>query len=124
MRTVNLQDYMILEMLSQEIKELLQQKPKECEKKVMMALMKYPDAPQPQNLLGIIAEKKDDRLLAMKHYRAAWALAPNYRPSRENIDRLVEMEYSQQCYFNDQDVEDMEKRKKQKESHIIRRKMR
>lgn len=124
MKAVDLKDYMTLEMLSQEIKDLLQQKPKECEKKVIMALMHYPDAPQPQNLLGIIAEKKDDRILAMKHYRAAWALAPNYRPSRENIDRLVEMEYSRQCYFHDQDVEDMEKRKKQKDSRIIRRKMR
>lgn len=118
-----LQDYLALEKSSQEIKELLQNSPQECETKIIQLLMQYPDAPQPQNLLGVIAEIKNDKLLAMKHYRAAWALAPNYRPARANIDRLVDMEYHRGCYFHDQDVENMEKKKKQRDFRIIRRKL-
>lgn len=74
-----LQDYIVLEQSSQEIKELLRNSSLQCERKVTQLLTQYPDAPQPQNLLGIIAEVKGDKVLAMKHYRAAWALAPDYR---------------------------------------------
>ncbi|WP_050637210.1 hypothetical protein [Candidatus Stoquefichus sp. SB1] len=118
-----LQDYIVLEQSSQEIKELLRNSSLQCERKVTQLLTQYPDAPQPQNLLGIIAEVKGDKVLAMKHYRAAWALAPDYRPAHANIERLVDMEYHREYYFHDQDIENMENRKKQRDFHIIRRRL-
>ncbi|WP_028044343.1 hypothetical protein [Candidatus Stoquefichus massiliensis] len=119
----NLQEYLFLEQESQEMKRLLQDSPQQCEMKIIQLLMQYPDAPQPQNLLGIIAETKNNKILAMKHYRAAWALAPDYRPARANIDRLVDMEYHRKYYFHDQDVEDMIDKKKQRDYCVIRRKL-
>lgn len=50
------------------------------------AMKKYPHAPQPHNLLGIVLEKKDDHLTAMKHFRAALALDPTYIPTSHNLN--------------------------------------
>ena len=58
----------------------------ECEKLLCDAMGKYPHRPEPNNLLGILLEKQGDHVLAMKHFRAAWALDPAYRPARQNLD--------------------------------------
>ena len=50
------------------------------------AMGKYPDAPQPHNLYGVLLEKKGDHCSAMKHFRAADALDPSYRPARQNLE--------------------------------------
>lgn len=46
---------------------------------------KYPDDPWAHNLLGCWNEIRGDAILAMKHYRAAYALSPAYDASRMNI---------------------------------------
>nr|WP_314466364.1 hypothetical protein [uncultured Clostridium sp.] len=48
----------------------------------------YPHAPEPHNLFGLILEKEGDHLLAMKHFRAAWALDPTYLPARYNLENF------------------------------------
>ena len=48
----------------------------------------YPHAPEPHNLFGLILEKEGDHLLAMKHFRAAWALDPAYLPARYNLENF------------------------------------
>lgn len=53
---------------------------------VKEAIGKYPHAPEPHNLLGLLLEVQDDHLTAMKHFRAAWALDPTYLPVRQNMD--------------------------------------
>ena len=60
-----------------------------CEKLIRDAMGNYPHAPEPNNLLGILLEKQGDHLLAMKHFRAAWALDPAYRPARQNLDNYA-----------------------------------
>ncbi|MEL7565890.1 MAG: hypothetical protein AAGU27_13505 [Dehalobacterium sp.] len=50
------------------------------------AIGKYPDAPEPHNLLGLLLESQDDHLTAIKHFRAAWALDPTYLPAQQNMD--------------------------------------
>lgn len=62
---------------------------KECETMILDAMGKYPHAPEPHNLLGILLEAQGDHLLAMKHFRAAWALDPSYRPVRQNLDNYA-----------------------------------
>lgn len=47
------------------------------------------DAPQPHNLLGILYELVGDENAARKHYRAAYALDPTYKPACRNLERLV-----------------------------------
>lgn len=45
-----------------------------------------PHAPEPHNLLGMLLESEGDHLLAMKHFRAAWALDPTYLPAKHNLE--------------------------------------
>lgn len=58
----------------------------DCEKLIRDAMARYPHKPEPNNLLGILMEKQGDHVLAMKHFRAAWALDPTYRPARQNLE--------------------------------------
>lgn len=46
-----------------------------------------------QNLLGIIAELTMDFQLASKHYRAAYALDPTFKPAIANLDRVTNFSY-------------------------------
>ena len=110
----NLEEYKVLEKLGEEVKYQINDPENECLFKVLEALKKYPHAPQPQNLLGILAEKHGDGVLAMAHYRASYALAPYYRPSRENMDRYAERFIKSGCYYTDQDCENKEKELKKR----------
>jgi Flp pilus assembly protein TadD len=47
------------------------------------------DSPQPHNLLGILYEIAGNDDKARKHYRAAYALDPTYKPACRNLERLV-----------------------------------
>ena len=59
----------------------------EAEDEVAQAMAAAPHDAQPHNLMGIIAESRNDHVQAMKHFRAAWALDPTYRPARINMER-------------------------------------
>lgn len=50
-------------------------------------------APEAQNLLGILAEMTGDLSLAGKHYRAASALSPTYKPASRNLHRITSLAY-------------------------------
>lgn len=60
----------------------------ECALQIARAMEQYPDAPEPHNLLGILLEESGDHRGAMKHFRAAWALDPGYRPAHFNMESL------------------------------------
>lgn len=57
-------------------------------KTIINAINLNPNAPEPHNLLGIWYEFKNDNDLARKHYRAAYALDPTYKPASENLERV------------------------------------
>ena len=59
----------------------------EAEDEAAQAMAAAPHDAQPHNLMGIIAESRNDHVKAMKHFRAAWALDPTYRPARINMER-------------------------------------
>ena len=52
------------------------------------------DAPEPHNLLGILYELTGDFQAARKHYRAAYALDPTYKPSCRNLERITAFSFS------------------------------
>jgi Flp pilus assembly protein TadD len=52
------------------------------------------DAPEPQNLLGILYELLGDYQSARKHYRAAYALDPTYKPCCRNLERITSFDFS------------------------------
>lgn len=56
-----------------------------CSSLVCQAMARFPSAPQPHNLMGVLKEKMGDHAGAMKHFRAAWALDPTYAPAEQNL---------------------------------------
>ena len=59
----------------------------EAEAAAAMAMADAPHEAQPHNLMGIIMERENDHVQAMKHFRAAWALDPTFVPARINMER-------------------------------------
>ncbi len=55
---------------------------------VLESLKEDPNAPEPHNLLGIWYELGGNEDLARRHYRAAYALDPSYKPASENLERI------------------------------------
>ena len=58
----------------------------EAEAAAAMAMADAPHEAQPHTLMGIIMERENDPIQAMKHFRAAWALDPTFVPARVNME--------------------------------------
>lgn len=120
MKSIESEEYLKLEQQCINIKEVLKMDQKKAWNMIIDLLYHYPHDPQPQNLLGIYAERNGDILLAMKHYRAGWDLSPWYRPTRLNMERIGDgVQHLRPCYYCDEDVEEYQTQEKQK---ILRRK--
>ena len=79
----------MIEGLEDKCKELINnRKYDECEREIAKAMMQMPHSAIPHNLMGILCGKKQDYILAMKHFRAAYGLDPTYIPSRYNMDQF------------------------------------
>jgi tetratricopeptide (TPR) repeat protein len=61
----------------------------EAEKRIKQAMLIKPHSANVHNLYGILEECLKDNNLANKHYRAACALDPTYRPSIRNLERIT-----------------------------------
>ena len=83
----------------------------QCIDLICNAMCIYPSAPQPHNLLGIILEKSGDHLTAMKHFRAAWALDPSYRPAAQNLSTYGTFFSNGMSAFDESDCPDKKKEK-------------
>lgn len=74
------------------IRTLVQKNELDRAKRETAILMgEYPHAPQPHNFMGIILEKENCHIEAMKHFRAAWALDPTYMPARYNMNQYMDI---------------------------------
>lgn len=78
----------------------------ECIELIHEAMSKYPDAPHPHNLLGIILEKTRQHSKAMSHFRAAYALDPSYRPAKFNLQTYGTFYSIGKCAFSEEDLPD------------------
>ena len=74
----------------------------ECQNLILETMKNNPDAPEPHNMLGIILEKKGNHPLAMRHFRAAWALDPSYLPARQNLEAFGTFDEIPEYHFGDQ----------------------
>jgi len=74
-----------------------------AEQLVIHALGDYPHAAEPHNLLGVLLEKQWDHLTAMKHFRAAWALDPTYKPARQNLENYGTLFSTGYCAYDESD---------------------
>ena len=66
---------------------IVQHEYKECEKKLGEAMLQNPHSAISHNLMGILMEKERNHVLAMKHFRAAYALDPTYIPACYNMEQ-------------------------------------
>ena len=78
---------------------IVQHEYKECEKKLGEAMLQNPHSAIPHNLMGILMEKERNHVLAMKHFRAAYALDPTYIPARYNMEQYGTMYPSGRCAY-------------------------
>ena len=76
----------------------------ECEKLIANAMGKYPHAPQPHNLMGVLFEMRDNHAAAMKHFRAAWSLDPTYIPARHNLYNFASFQKVNKFIFDENDL--------------------
>ena len=74
-----------------------------CRDIICTEMAKYPDAPHPHNILGILLEKTGDHSSAMKHFRAALALDASYRPAEQNLETYGTFYSHGRCAFDDSD---------------------
>ena len=82
---------------------IVQHEYKECEKKLGEAMLHNPHSAIPHNLMGILMEKENNHILAMKHFRAAYALDPTYIPARYNMEQYGTMYPSGRCAYTEED---------------------
>ena len=93
-----------LNVLCGDVRTLIQKRDHEtCERELRSAMAKYPHAPQPHNLYGILLESMGDHPAAMKHFRAAWALDPTYRPARQNLELYGTFYSRGRCAYDESD---------------------
>lgn len=74
-----------------------------CTALICEAMGKYPHAPEPHNLFGIVLEKEGDHVNAMKHFRAAYALDPTCRPARQNLELYGTFYSGGGCAYDESD---------------------
>lgn len=83
----------------------------ECLEPICQGMEAHPHAPQPHNLLGIVLERKGEHALAMKHFRAAWALDPTYAPVSHNLNVYGTFFSQGKCAFDESDLPEDESNK-------------
>ena len=76
---------------------------RKCESLISEAMQRHPHSPEPHNLFGLLLEKKNDQLTAMRHFRAAWALEPTYMPARQNLECFGEFFFHGRCAYDESD---------------------
>lgn len=94
--------------VSNEVKTLVEDRAYEaCDLLLRKMIGKYPHAPEPHNLFGILLEKEGNHLVAMKHFRAAWALDPTYLPARFNLAQYTSFFATGAVAFNEGDCPEL-----------------
>jgi len=122
------EDEIELKVLCRKIKELVKASDyQKCETIISEAMGKYPHAPEPHNLIGVLLEKQGNHVAAMKHFRAAWALDPTYLPARQNLNLFGTFFSYGEAAFEESDCteEKFDEYKMERDahgiSHVIRR---
>ncbi len=77
----------------------------ECEALICTAMFEYPHDAVPHNLMGLMLEGKNSHPEAMKHFRAAYALDPTYRPSAWNLKCFGSFTRLYPCAYTANDCE-------------------
>jgi len=93
----------LVELCNTARKLVAQNKFTECKVLIQDSMAKYPHAPQPHNLIGILLEMEGDHMTAMNHFRAAWSLDSTYLPAQLNMKRFGSFSLKGKCAFDETD---------------------
>lgn len=122
-------DFIELKELCEKVRNLIKEESlTEAELAIAQGMGQFPDAAIPHNLMGIVKEIKNDRVAAMKHFRAAYALDPSDKSIRANIDHLCSFRPTgKKLLFGDEEAEKETERyvveyDAQGVGHIVRKK--
>lgn len=85
-----------------------EEKYEECFDLIYKGMNEFPHAAEPHNLLGILLEKSGDHVLAMKHFRAAWALDPTFKPANHNLHYYGTFFCDGKCAFDESDLPELQ----------------
>ena len=80
--------------INQAVQALRQKNYLSAQDYIKHAMSEEPDAAEVHNLLGILSELTGDLSLAGKHFRAAYALDPSYKPASRNLARITSMDFA------------------------------
>ena len=75
------------------ILELREKNYPRAEEQIKLAVLENPHSPAVHNLYGILEELLQNNDLARKHYRAAYALNPTYKPAVRNLERIYSFNF-------------------------------
>jgi len=75
----------------------------ECEALICAAMFEHPHDAVPHNLMGLLLEKQNRHAEAMRHFRAAYALDPPYRPSSWNMECFGGFAMPHPCAYSEED---------------------
>ncbi|NCB32343.1 MAG: hypothetical protein EOM64_00430 [Erysipelotrichia bacterium] len=78
---------------------------RQCEQLLKKSMAECPDDAVPHNLMGLLYEKQNNHIGAMKHFRAAWALDPTYRPALMNLDNFGTVHANQTYVFSEDQIQ-------------------
>lgn len=102
----------------EQAKELINnEKYKECEVLISTAMFDFPHDPVPHNLMGLMLESENHHTEAMKHFRAAYALDPTYKPSSWNLECYGRFAMPHPCAFFESDCEEAAQPEKKQEGN-------
>lgn len=74
-----------------------------CEQEIGKSMAENPYSAVLHNLMGILMEKRKNHVMAMKHFRAAYALDPTYIPARYNMEQFGSMCPSGKYAYTEED---------------------
>ena len=85
-----------------EVKEMISgQYYKECEALISSLMLDHPHSALPHNLMGILLEKQGRHEEAMRHFRAAYALDPQYEPAERNMESFGSFALHDECDYGE-----------------------
>ena len=80
-------------LLQKAIKLLGEKNYPKAEEQIKLAMLENPHSAQVHNLYGVLEELAMNDDLARRHYRAAYALNPAYKPAADNLERISSFDY-------------------------------
>ena len=101
----------LMPVIVQAKEQIRERRYEECEAMLCAAMFEYPHDAIPHNLMGLLLESKGFHADAMKHFRAAYALDPSYKPAKWNLDCFGSFTMHQQCAYFENDCEAYSKQK-------------